>query len=69
MKVGLCARCRHARIVTTPRSRFWRCALAVHDPRFEKYPRLPVLECEGFEPGRELGPKAEESDPGPPGSV
>jgi hypothetical protein len=49
--IGLCARCRHARIVTTPRSRFWLCARAASDPRFERYPRLPMLECPGHQPG------------------
>jgi hypothetical protein len=49
--IGLCARCRHARIVTTPRSQFWLCARAASDPRFVRYPRLPVLECPGHEDG------------------
>jgi len=48
-RVGLCFGCRHARIVSTPRSVFWLCELAASDPRFEKYPRLPVLACDGFE--------------------
>jgi len=48
-QVGLCERCRHARVVATTHSRFWLCALAAEDERFEKYPRLPVLACEGFE--------------------
>lgn len=48
--VGLCAGCRHARVQTTARgSRFWRCARAETDPRFARYPRLPVRACEGFE--------------------
>jgi hypothetical protein len=50
-RVGLCERCVHARIVRTPRSTFWRCALAETDARFERYPRLPVLHCDGFTPG------------------
>ena len=59
--IGLCRGCRHARIVETPRSRFWLCRLSAIDPRFERYPRLPVLRCEGYEPGtpdqaREAGP-------------
>jgi len=49
--VGLCSVCRHARRVTTPRSVFWMCRLAATDPRFERYPRLPVESCEGYEPG------------------
>jgi hypothetical protein len=50
-EVGLCSHCRHARIVETPRSRFWHCARAAWDPRLEKYPRLPVLTCPGYEDG------------------
>lgn len=46
---GLCSTCRHAKRIDTDRSVFWLCGLAAHDPRFEKYPRLPVLECSGFE--------------------
>jgi hypothetical protein len=48
---GLCESCRHARPVETPRSRFWLCELSASDARFEKYPRLPVLACEGYERG------------------
>jgi hypothetical protein len=47
--VGLCAQCRHARTVTTKRSTFLRCELAKTDPRFPRHPRLPVLQCAGFE--------------------
>ena len=49
--VGLCWRCRHARRVPTPRANYWLCGRAATDPRFEKYPRLPVLACPGYEPG------------------
>jgi hypothetical protein len=49
--VGLCATCRNARVVTTPRSTFWLCRLAAVDPRFARYPRLPVLACAGYERG------------------
>ena len=48
---GLCETCRHARLVPTPRSAFWLCERARDDPRFERYPRLPVLRCPGHEPG------------------
>ena len=53
--VGLCRMCRHARPVTTPRSTFWMCGLAATDPRFEKYPRLPMLACAGYERREETG--------------
>jgi hypothetical protein len=48
--IGLCARCRHARVQTTARgSTFWRCLRAESDPRFARYPVLPVRVCPGFE--------------------
>ena len=47
---GLCARCTHERIVETTRgSTFTLCELSSTDARFPKYPRLPVLACDGFE--------------------
>jgi len=49
--VGLCFTCRHARRVPTTRATYWLCERAATDPRFEKYPRLPVLTCPGYEPG------------------
>ena len=48
--VGLCARCRHARQVPTPRATFWLCERSATDPAYPKYPRLPVRTCPGFEP-------------------
>jgi hypothetical protein len=49
--IGLCAVCRHARIVHSSRgSIFFLCRLAETDPRFSTYPRLPVLRCAGYEP-------------------
>lgn len=48
-RVGLCADCVHARRMESDRgSVFWRCELSATDPRFPKYPRLPVLECDGY---------------------
>jgi len=52
----------HARTVTTPRNTFWRCMLSDVDPRFERYPRLPVLVCDGFQP-RDAGAPREVGDP------
>ncbi|MBA2439306.1 MAG: hypothetical protein H0V50_01375 [Thermoleophilaceae bacterium] len=47
---GLCESCRHQRVVTTTRgSRFSMCTRSKTDPRYPKYPRVPVLECPGFE--------------------
>jgi len=49
---GLCATCRHARVQTAARgSVFWRCLRAETDPRFARYPRLPVHACAGYERG------------------
>jgi hypothetical protein len=45
---GLCAGCAHLRLVESARSVFVRCGLAEHDPRFPRYPALPVLGCEGY---------------------
>jgi hypothetical protein len=47
---GLCERCAHAERVRSARSTFLRCRLADTDPRYDKYPRLPVLACPGFSP-------------------
>jgi hypothetical protein len=47
---GLCGDCQHARPMESDRgSLFLRCALALTDSRFPKYPRLPVLVCSGYE--------------------
>jgi hypothetical protein len=49
--IGLCGRCRHVRRVETARgSVFYRCERAAQDPRFPKYPPLPVIRCSGYEP-------------------
>ncbi|HZS16228.1 MAG TPA: hypothetical protein VFC09_16690 [Candidatus Dormibacteraeota bacterium] len=65
---GLCATCRHAGPVRGARSTFWMCRLSATDPAFDRYPRLPVLRCRGWErgepdaggatpsPGREVPP-------------
>jgi hypothetical protein len=46
---GLCARCAHALVVRNDRgSRFYLCRLAASDPRFAKYPHLPVRRCPGY---------------------
>ncbi len=51
-RIGLCATCRHARVVRNRRgSAFWLCGRSATDPRFPKYPPLPVRTC----PGHEIG--------------
>ncbi|MFN8455119.1 MAG: hypothetical protein U0401_10715 [Anaerolineae bacterium] len=48
---GLCAACRHAKIIHSAKgSLFIMCNLVKTDPRYSKYPVLPVLRCQGFEP-------------------
>jgi hypothetical protein len=47
---GLCHECIHARWIESDRgSLFILCQLALTDARFKKYPRLPVLSCDGYE--------------------
>jgi hypothetical protein len=48
--IGLCATCVNMRRVTSDRgSVFYRCELSRVDARYPKYPRLPVIECAGYE--------------------
>jgi hypothetical protein len=49
-RVGLCAHCKHVRRITSDRgSRFYLCRRSATDPSFPKYPRLPVVQCRGYE--------------------
>ena len=49
-RVGLCLTCIHSRKVTSGKgSTFRLCELSKTDPRFPKYPPLPVLRCAGYE--------------------
>ncbi|MEO8504492.1 MAG: hypothetical protein ABI609_11390 [Acidobacteriota bacterium] len=48
---GLCRTCQHSELLASPRSVFLRCELAASDPRFPRYPPLPVVVCGGFSPG------------------
>jgi hypothetical protein len=48
---GLCAVCRHQQIVRNTRgSVFSLCRRSRTDPAYPRYPRLPVMECRGYEP-------------------
>jgi hypothetical protein len=48
--VGLCATCRHAAVIVSDRgSRFYRCERSKTDPRFPRYPALPVVNCIGYD--------------------
>jgi len=47
---GLCASCQHARVMSNDRgSQFVLCERSKTDPTFARYPRLPVLQCAGYE--------------------
>ena len=46
---GLCADCVFSRRVESGRSTFCLCERALSDPRFLKYPPLPVWSCPGYE--------------------
>ena len=50
LDAGLCATCEHARVITSDRgSRFYFCERSRTDPRFPRYPRLPVVACIGYD--------------------
>lgn len=55
--IGLCATCRHSEQVRGRAAIYYLCARSRTDPRFPKYPNLPVMSCPGYEP------KAAASDP------
>jgi hypothetical protein len=49
-RIGLCANCRFMRKIESDRgSIFYLCQLSATDASFAKYPRLPVLQCPGYE--------------------
>ncbi len=51
VRLGLCADCLYARrIESARRSAFYQCQRSPSDPRFPKYPPLPVNQCDGHEP-------------------
>jgi hypothetical protein len=50
-RVGLCLDCCHSRHIASDRgAEFYMCTLSKTDPRFPKYPRLPVISCSGYAP-------------------
>jgi hypothetical protein len=49
-RAGLCATCRHTAVIVSDRgSRFYRCERSKIDPRFPRYPPLPVVSCIGYD--------------------
>ena len=50
VRAGLCDSCIHQKVIRTTRgSAFSMCERSKTDPRYPKYPRVPVLECRGYE--------------------
>ena len=51
MRAGLCDTCVHQRVVKNTRgSSFSLCQRSKTEPdRYPRYPRLPVVECSGYE--------------------
>jgi hypothetical protein len=50
MRAGLCDSCAHQRVVKNTRgSSFSLCERSKTQPEYPKYPRVPVLECRGYE--------------------
>jgi L-amino acid N-acyltransferase YncA len=51
--LGLCSTCAHQKLIRSGRgSTFSMCLRHQTDPRYPKYPRLPVIECPGHESRR-----------------
>ena len=49
-RAGLCTDCRFKRLIESDRgSIFYLCERSATDASFPKYPRLPVLQCRGYE--------------------
>ena len=50
-RVGLCPGCPHVRVVRSRTNQdYYRCERSTADARYPKYPRLPVLRCDGYDP-------------------
>jgi hypothetical protein len=48
---GLCGMCTHMQIVFSSKgSSFVLCRLSEVNPAFRRYPALPVIACQGYEP-------------------
>jgi hypothetical protein len=61
--IGLCAVCQHVKVIKSAKgSTFVMCGLAKTDPRFMKYPPLPVLRCGGFMPPMVSEPEEEPNE-------
>jgi hypothetical protein len=61
MQAGLCDSCVHQKLIRNTRgSTFSMCLRSKTEPeRFPRYPRLPVVRCEGYEAGATQGARPE----------
>ena len=51
--IGICGECKYSRQIPSCHGAvFWLCERSAFDPRFPKYPPLPVIRCSGFEARR-----------------
>jgi hypothetical protein len=50
---GLCETCCHCQSIRSDRGGvFLMCRRGLTDPAYPKYPRLPVVQCAGFNPNQ-----------------
>jgi hypothetical protein len=48
-KLGLCATCRYRHMVKSAKGSFFvMCNLSKADNKFQRYPPLPLLKCDGY---------------------
>ncbi|MBM4254874.1 MAG: hypothetical protein FJ147_03145 [Deltaproteobacteria bacterium] len=63
-KVGLCVDCQHTKVIVSGKgSQFFLCQRAETDSCYSKYPRLPMLQCSGYEPQEQTGSQRKKSSP------
>jgi len=59
-RIGLCDHCRFMRQMKSDRgATFYLCERSATDASFPKYPRLPVLQCPGYE--QRIAPEVDET--------
>jgi hypothetical protein len=55
-RVGLCLTCQFSRVIVNDRgTRFYFCERSKTDPRFPRYPALPIVTCAGYVPAPDTG--------------
>ncbi len=65
-RVGLCLDCRHVRLVGSRTGQsYHRCGRSDDDGRYPRFPRLPVLRCDGHDPVEPARGGAEPVDASP----